>query len=123
MNAITGKPARIIYALPFFVFGLFHFIKGPAMAGMVLPGWPLASVLVYISGAGMILASISIIIDKYAKLATLLLAAELLLIIITIHIPALGNPQTAQMSTMGLLKDLSLMGAALVISGVVGNGK
>jgi len=123
MNAITGKVARIIYAVPFFVFGLFHFMKGPGMAGMVLPGWPLATALVYVSGAGMILASISIIIDKYAKLATLLLAAELLIIIVAIHIPALGNAQTAQMSMLGLLKDLSRMGAALVISGVVGNGK
>jgi putative oxidoreductase len=123
MNAITGKTARIIFALPFLVFGIFHFINTTAMAGMVLPNWPLASILVYLSGAGLILAALSIIIDKYAKLATLLLAAELLLLIVTIHIPGLGNTQTAQMSMMGLLKDMSLMGGALVISGIVGNGK
>lgn len=108
--------ARILFGLPFIVFGINHFLNAGMMAGYVLAKWPAAVVLVYISGAGMLLAGVSFVINKYVKLAGLLLAAELAIFVLAIQLPGLFNPQTMQMSMIGFLKDFSLMSAALLIA-------
>ncbi|ELR71038.1 hypothetical protein C900_03168 [Fulvivirga imtechensis AK7] len=112
MKTTIGK---YLYAIPFLLFGAFHFINGQQMAGMV-PSWiPGGIFWIYLTGAGLIAASISIIIQKKASLATLLLAAMLLIFVLTIHLPAaIGGDQNAMTS---LLKDTALAGAALFMSG------
>ncbi len=102
---------RIIFAIPFIVFGIMHFMNAKDMAVNMLANWPVAEGIVYISGLALILAGISIIVRIQAKIACLLLALMLLLIIITIHIPMVtGGDQTAMSN---LLKDMSLLGASL----------
>ena len=120
MKKLTGKPAQIIFAIPFAIFGLFHFMNASSMTG-VLGGWPAAEFLVYLSGAGLIAAAVAIIINKYARLACLLLAAELLIILVATQIPMLGNPDMAQMATINILKDISLIGGALMVAGILDN--
>ena len=120
MKKLTGKPAQVLFAIPFAVFGLFHFMNAGTMAGM-LGGWPAAEFLVYLSGAGLIAAAIAIIINKYARLACLLLAAELFIIVVATQIPMLANPEMAQMATMNILKDISLIGGALMVAGILDN--
>ena len=120
MKTITGKTAQVIYAIPFAIFGLFHFMNAGSMTGM-LGGWPAAEFLLYLSGAGLIAASVAIIINKYARLACLLLAAELLIIMVATQIPMLGNPEMAQMATINILKDISLIGGALMVAGILDN--
>jgi putative oxidoreductase len=117
MNALTSTGARFIFAIPFAVFGLFHFMNASAMAGMVpIPGgvfW------VYLTGAAMLAASISIIIRKQAYLACLLLALLLAIYALSIHLPgAIGGNQP---SVTNLLKDLALSGAALCFAGRFAN--
>jgi uncharacterized membrane protein YphA (DoxX/SURF4 family) len=112
MTFSTLKLGRILYALPFAVFGLFHFMNASAMAGMVpLPGgvfW------VYLTGVALIAASISMLIGKYARLAALLLGVMLLIFALSIHLPnLLGGDQQAMSS---LLKDVALAGAAWAIA-------
>jgi uncharacterized membrane protein len=116
MNATMVKIARTLYAIPLIVFGLFHFTKGKDMAGFVLPGWPAATVFVYIAGLGLILAGVSFIINKYVRISGILLALELLIFILAIHIPGLMHEATMQMSLTSLLKDFGLMSAALYIA-------
>ena len=120
MKKLTGKPAQIIFAIPFAIFGLFHFMNAGSMTG-VLGGWPAAEFLVYLSGAGLIAAAVAIIINKYARLACLLLAAELLIILVATQIPMLSNPDMAQMATINILKDISLIGGALMVAGMLDN--
>ncbi len=108
--------ARILFAVPFIVFGINHFLNAGMLAGYVLAKWPAAVILVYLSGAGMILAGISFVINKYVRLAALLLAAELAIFAFAIQMPGLFNPQTMQMSMIGFLKDFSLMSAALYVA-------
>ena len=120
MKNLTGKPAQILFAIPFAIFGLFHFINASSMTG-VLGGWPAAEFLVYLSGAGLIAAAVAIIINKYARLACLLLAAELLIIVVATQVPMLGNPEMAQMATINILKDISLIGGALMVAGLLDN--
>ena len=95
-------------------------MNASAMAGM-LGGWPAAEFLIYLSGFGLIAAAVAIIINKYARLACLLLAAELLIIVVAIQLPMLGNPEMAQMATTNILKDISLIGGALMVAGILDN--
>jgi putative oxidoreductase len=104
MNAIYGL-GKYLFAIPFAVFGIFHFMKADDMAGMAFG----QTILVYIAGAALIAASISMIIGKFDKLATVLLAVMLLLFVFLIHLqPAMDGDMT------GLLKDTMLAGAALL---------
>jgi uncharacterized membrane protein YphA (DoxX/SURF4 family) len=115
MKTTISNVGRIIFGIIFLVFGFFHFSSAEMMAGW-LPAWmPAAKLMIYVSGLGLIAASVSIIIKVYTRLATLLLALLLLLIILTLHIPgAAGGDQTAMSM---LLKDSGLLGAALYMSG------
>ena len=116
MNVLTDKVGRILYALPFAFFGLFHFMNGSQMAGMVpVPGgvfW------VYLTGAALLAASISMLIEKKTKLACVLLGVMLVIFALSIHLPAViesGGEDAASMTN--LLKDLALAGGAWVLGG------
>jgi uncharacterized membrane protein YphA (DoxX/SURF4 family) len=109
MKAITGI-GKYLYALPIFIFGLFHFMNANAMAGMVpLPG---GVVWVYITGAGLLAAALSIFIGKYDKLGTFLLGIMLLIFAFSLHLP--GAMEGDQSSTSSFLKDFAMAGAALM---------
>jgi uncharacterized membrane protein len=70
MKILTDLVARILFILPLVGFGFGHFTQADAMAGMVpIPGgvfW------IYLTGAALLAAAVSIIIKKKAALATLL---------------------------------------------------
>lgn len=104
---------RVIFAIPLIVFGLFHFINATGMAGLVPSYLPSKVLLVYISGAGLVLAGISIVLNILTRLSCILLAVMLLIFMLTIHMPGLADEMTRQMAMVGLLKDMALMGAAL----------
>lgn len=108
MNGILSL-GRWLFPIPFLVFGAFHFMNADAMAGMT-PGGSVA--LVYISGAGLVLAAISMFIGKFDKLASILLAVLMLLMIVLIHAP--GAAKGDQMAVSSLLKDIGLMAGAMM---------
>lgn len=107
MNSILGL-GKYLFAIPFAVFGVFHFMNADAMAGMAF-GSP---ILVYIAGAGLIAASVSILIGKYDKLATVLLAVLLLIFVFAVHLKSASAGDYS-----GLLKDIALAGAAMMYAG------
>ena len=115
MDTLQNKIGRILYGLPFLVFGVFHFMNASGMAGMVpIPGgvfW------VYVTGIALILAAASFIANKYVQWAEWGLAVFLLLTALSVHLPGVidGN----QMNMTGFLKDISMMGAALYFAGKV----
>ncbi len=109
---------RIAFAVPMFIFGVFHFMSGQDMSGMVPGFFPFPLAMVYITGVALILASVSIVINIKARLASILLAAMLLIFVLTIHLPSI---QSSQMVMTALLKDLALAGGALVIASVSKN--
>lgn len=111
---IFSKLGRYIYAIPFGVFGLFHFMKADQMAGMVpIPGgvfW------IYLTGIALLAACVSIVIEKKTRLACILLGVLLLIFVLSIHLPSvIGGKMQPAMSN--LLKDLALAGAAWYIAG------
>lgn len=112
MNVILSL-GKYLFAIPFAVFGVFHFMNADAMSGMAFG----QSILVYITGAALIAATISMLIGKMDKLATFLLGIMLLVFVFAVHLQgAMGGDQMAMTS---LLKDLMLAGGAFIYAGHV----
>lgn len=107
MNAIFSL-GKYLFAIPFAVFGVMHLMNAEAMAPMAFG----QTILIYIAGIALIAASLSMIIGKMDKLATLLLAVMLLLFVFLIHLK--GAMAGDQASMAGLLKDTMLAGASLL---------
>ena len=118
MNWLTRTLGRFLFAIPFAVFGFFHFMKAEDMAGMVpIPG---GVIWVYVTGACLLAAAVSIIIGKKDKLATFLLGVFLLLTVLTVHLPMVMEDSMNQGAMSNLLKDLALAGAAWMYAGSIG---
>jgi uncharacterized membrane protein YphA (DoxX/SURF4 family) len=117
MNKITIA-GRILFALPFAVFGINHFIMMDFYFGMLTSFIPKTAFVMILTGILLIAASISIITKKFVQLSTLLLAALLFIFIVTIHIPHLINGIEPTVTMIAMLKDISLLGGSLMIAGI-----
>jgi uncharacterized membrane protein YphA (DoxX/SURF4 family) len=109
---------RILFAIPFALFGINHFLMLNYYLGMLTSFVPLGAYTIILTGIMLIAASISIITKILVKFSTLLLAGLLFIFIITIHIPHLFTDADKTITIIGLLKDISLMGGSLMISGM-----
>jgi putative oxidoreductase len=118
-NATITKIGTIFYALVIAFFGINHFIVGTGMQKMVPTFLPGGIVWVYITGACLLAASIAFLIDKQVRLAGFLLCLFLLLIVLTVHLPAvLDAPDAAarRFPMTNLIKDTGLAAAALLVA-------
>ncbi|MBK8555681.1 MAG: DoxX family protein [Lewinellaceae bacterium] len=115
MNAFNNL-GRLIFPITFIVFGLFHFMNANVMADYVVPAYmPAKVILVYLTGAGLVLGGLSMYLGKYDKLGATLLALFMLLVVLMVHLPgAMGGGEGAQTSMSMLLKDLGLMGGCMM---------
>ena len=109
---------RILFAFPFALFGINHFLMTDYYLGMLTSFIPLGAYTIILTGIMLIAASISIITKKFVKFSTLMLAALLFIFIITIHIPHLISDADKTITIIALLKDISLMGGSLMIAGI-----
>jgi putative oxidoreductase len=109
---------RILFAIPFGLFGINHFLMLDYYLGMLTSFIPLGAYTIILTGIMLIAASISIITKKYVKFSTIMLAILLFIFIITIHIPHLFIDTDITASLIALLKDISLMGGSLMIAGI-----
>jgi|WetSurMetagenome_2_1015567.scaffolds.fasta_scaffold119970_2 putative oxidoreductase len=111
---------KFAFALPLLVFGVMHLMKGKEMEGIV-PGFlPGKLFWVYLVGAALLAGSLSIMTGFLARWATLGLVLMFLSFILTVHLPGMmtaKDPGMKKMAMMGLLKDISLCGAALYMAG------
>lgn len=119
MQQQLKNAGRIIFAIPMGIFGINHFFNASQMAGMV-PGFIPGGVFwVYFTGLALLAASISLIIGKKAQLASILLGALLAIFVLTMHLPGvLGDG--GHMTIINLLKDIGLIGGALLVAGIQG---
>lgn len=106
---IPSRMAEVIFALVIAYFGYLHLANAASMGGYVpdyMPG-P-GTIWVYITGAAMLLATISIIAGIQKTLACYLLAAMLLIFAFAMHLNNFGTDAS------GFLKDTAMaMGAIL----------
>jgi putative oxidoreductase len=109
---------RILFALPFGIMGLNHFIMKSYYLGLVSSFIPGGGYTIIITGLALIAACISIIAKKYIQISCLLLALLLLVFILTIHLPGLFDPSLKMLAFIELMKDTSLMGGALMIAAI-----
>jgi len=110
--AIIG---RILFALPFGVMGVNHFIMKNYFLGLMSSFIPGGGFTILLTGFILILACILIILNKFIKTACYSLAGLLFIFIITIHIPGLSTSDW-QIAFIELLKDTGLMGGAIMIA-------
>lgn len=110
MNAVLGL-GKYLFAIPFIVFGVFHFMGAKDMAGMVpIPG---GEIWVYITGVAHIAAALAILMGKMDKLAAALLGLMLLVFALSIWLPqVMSSGGENQMAMTAFLKDTMLTGAA-----------
>jgi uncharacterized membrane protein YphA (DoxX/SURF4 family) len=109
---------RILFAIPFALFGINHFLMLDYYLGMLTSFVPLGAYTIILTGIMLMAVSISIITKVLVKFSTLLLAILLFIFIITIHIPHLFTDADKTITFIALLKDISLMGGSLMISGI-----
>ena len=112
MNAFLSL-GRWLFAIPFAILGLINFLSTKTMVESFVPTYlPAPAIWVFLGGAGLVAASISILIGKYDKLACTLLAIYLLLMVFLVHLQAaMAGSISAQFL---LFKDLALAGAAMM---------
>jgi len=119
-NATISKIGTIFYALVIGFFGINHFVDGTGMQKMVPSFLPGGVIWVYLTGAALLAAAISFLINKQTRLAGLLLATFLLLIVLTVHLPAVLNASDhnyRRFPLVNLIKDTGLAAGALLIAG------
>jgi uncharacterized membrane protein len=109
---------RVLFAIPFGIFGINHFLMTDYYLGILTSFIPLGAYTIILTGIMLIAASISILTKKFIKFSTLMLAVLLFVFIVTIHIPHLLNGGENTISLIALLKDISLMGGSLMIAGI-----
>lgn len=105
---------RLLFALPFGVMGLNHFLMTDVFIGMMSSFIPGGAFSVLLTGALLLLGCVLIILNKNLRIVAFGLAGFLFLFIVTIHIPGLFKPDW-QISLIELLKDVALMGSAIMI--------
>lgn len=119
LDTLTGPVARVLFALPFFVFGINHFAVPGQLAGVVPAFVPGAGSFfwVYLTGAIFLATSVAMMANRLVRTAGILLAAMLLTFVFTVHLPALiGGGEGAGMAMTNLLKDAALAGGALLVA-------
>jgi putative oxidoreductase len=125
MQGLLQLLGRLLFAVPFLVFGVGHFQKASQMTGIV-PSWlPEPQTWVYVTGASLVAAGIAIVLRRFDRVAAFLLAVLLLAFVVTVHLPswlgqAASDPAQAallkNMAFAAMLKDTGLAGAALLVA-------
>lgn len=110
---IPSSISRSMYAIVLGLFGVFHLMGADDMAAMVPSFIPGAVFWVYLVGVALILACISIIWGKKARLAAYLTGIMLIVFSLTIYLPQVMDGD--QMAMPLLLKEIALAGAAFFI--------
>lgn len=113
MNNVLNL-GKWVFILPFTVFGIMHIINAEQMTGMVPAYLSGGALWVYLTGFAQLAFATSVILGKYDKLAAVLCAVMLLIFILTLHFPGLSNLQMSKMAMNNMLKDLGLVGGAMM---------
>ncbi len=119
-NASISRIGIIIYALVIGYFGINHFLYNTGLQKQMPKFLPYSSFWLYLTGVLLVAAAIALLIGKQVRVAGLFLALFLILIVLTVHLPAIMNSteeRQVSIAVTNLIKDTGLAGAALVIAG------
>ena len=108
---------RLFFAITMGVFGGDHLVNAVDIAPLV-PAWiPWHLFWAYFVGVALIAAALSIILQRYSKLAATLLGIMLLLFVVLMHIPNLVATHGSLLLWTTGLRDTAFSGAALAYAG------
>lgn len=122
-TAQLGTLGRFLFAIPFGILGINHFIMSDYYLGMLTSFIPGMGFSIFLVGIALVSSSVLIIINRWVKASCWTLAVLLLLFIAFIHIPNLFDKERHLIAIIELMKDTALMGGALMIAGMVPNDK
>jgi putative oxidoreductase len=106
---------RILFSLIFVLSGLHHFTS-ETIGYAASAGVPMASFLVPLSGAIAVLGGLSILVGYKARWGALLLLVFLVPVTLMMHnFWAVSDPMMRNMQMAHFMKNLALMGAAILI--------
>lgn len=107
---------RWVFPVPFVIFGLTYLMNVPGAAERIVPAYmPMKELWVYVSCALLLAAAACMYLGKYDKLAALLLAVLLMLVIVLVHLPvAMAGGEKGYHALRDLFQDIGLMAAALM---------
>jgi putative oxidoreductase len=107
---------RILFALLFVMAGFGHFTKAE-IGYAESAGVPMASIIVPLSGILAIVGGLSIALGFHAKWGAWLIVLFLIPVTFTMHaFWKVTDPQMAQMQQAHFFKNISMLGAALLIT-------
>ena len=115
-NRVAVLLGRFLFVTIFLMSGPFHFTK-QAIGYASSQGVPLASLAVPVSGLIALAGALSILLGYRAKTGAWLIVLFLLPVSFLMHkFWAVSDPMMAQVQMMMFMKNISMMGAALLIS-------
>jgi putative oxidoreductase len=107
---------RFLFALIFIMAGPNHF-SSQAIAYAASVGVPLANVLVPVAGVIALLGGLSVLLGYRAKIGAWMIALFLIAITPAMHqFWAVGDPMMRQMQMIMFMKNLAMLGGALLIT-------
>jgi putative oxidoreductase len=106
---------RLLFALIFLMAGLNHF-SGQTIAFAASQGVPMASILVPLSGVIALVGALSILLGYRAKIGSWLIVLFLVGVTPMHKFWGITDPMMQQMQMVMFMKNLSMLGAALLIS-------
>jgi len=112
------RSARILFAIPWIIFGIQHYMYAGFVATLVPAYMPVRIFWVYFTGTAMIAAGISFIIDRKVKLAATLLGIMLSIFILLIHTATLSADWHSSIHWTRALQDITIAGAAFALASV-----
>lgn len=116
MQAITVVLARVCFASIFLLMGWRHFLS-QTVAYAASQGVPMASILVPFSGVLAVLGGLSILLGYRAKIGAWLIVLFLIGVTPKMHaFWAVGDPMMHQIQLIMFLKNVSMLGGALLIT-------
>lgn len=112
--------AIALFALIIAFFGANQILNAASLMNNVPKIIPasISRILVYASGALLILSAVAFIIDRFAKPAGYIIAVLLLVIVFSVHLPGIIHADTTQVKMLFLtnaLKDTAMAMGAIVI--------
>lgn len=116
---VVSRAAIYLLAIVMIVFGIYHF-RQPQNLVVYVPSYiPGGIIWVYMVGAAFIVVALALLSNRMVKLAGYLLAAILIIFILTIHLPNYlnaGDKEMQQIAFINLLKDAAMAGFALHVA-------
>ena len=116
---LVSRFAIYMLALVMIIFGIQHFLHPRDLVNYVPDYLPGGIIWVYFVGAAFILVAIAFITNRMVKAAAYLLAAILIIFVLTLHLPNYlnsGDKELKQSALISILKDTAIACFALYIA-------